>query len=60
MLPQDPIMLLSVLNMKLRDSYGSFDALCEDMEIGEAKREEIVKKLADAGFSYDDERNAFV
>ncbi len=32
MLPKDPVMLLSFVNTKLRDFYGSFDALCEDLE----------------------------
>ena len=39
MLPKDPIMLLSMINMKLRDRYASLDALCEDMDVS---REEIV------------------
>ena len=29
--PQDPYMLLSVVNMKLRDRFSSLDSLCEDM-----------------------------
>ena len=33
MLPSDPIMLLSFVNMKLRDQYASLDALCEDMDV---------------------------
>ena len=37
MLPQDPMMLFSAVNMKLRDEYDSLDALCDDMnEIGRA------------------------
>lgn len=32
MLPQDADMLLSIINMKLRDFYGSLDALCEDLD----------------------------
>ena len=31
-LPSDPIMLLSVVNLKLRDFYPSLDALCDDMD----------------------------
>ena len=30
-LPVDPIMLLSVVNLKLRDQYKDLDALCEDL-----------------------------
>ena len=33
MLPEDPDMLASFLNMKLRDQYSSLDALCDDLEL---------------------------
>lgn len=55
-LPNDPFMLLSFVNMKLRDFYPSLDALCEDL--GES-RAELEKKLSDAGFEYDSELNKF-
>ena len=32
-LPKDPAMLLSIVNMKLRDFYPSLDVLCDDLEI---------------------------
>ena len=32
-LPKDPMMLFSVINMKLRDCYSSLDELCEDMNV---------------------------
>ena len=57
MLPSDPIMLLSVVNMKLRDSYASLDALCDDLDVS---REEIVNRLAEVGYAYSKERNQFV
>ena len=28
-LPEDPMMLFSVINMKLRDCYASLDELCD-------------------------------
>lgn len=56
MLPTDPIMLLSVVNMKLRDQYASLDALCEDMDVS---RGEIERTLADAGYGYDEAANRF-
>ena len=31
-LPRDPYMLLSVINMKLRDFYASLDALCDALD----------------------------
>ncbi|MBR5302707.1 MAG: DUF4250 domain-containing protein [Clostridia bacterium] len=57
MLPSDPIMLLSFMNMKLRDQYASLDALCDDMD---ASKEEIVRKLAEVGYEYNAETNSFV
>ena len=56
MLPNDPIMLLSFVNMKLRDSYTSLDTLCEDMD---ADKEEILRKLSEVGYEYDKETNRF-
>ena len=35
-LPVDPIMLLSVGILKLRDQYKDLDALCEDLEADKA------------------------
>lgn len=55
-LPKDPYMLLSVLNMKLRDCYGSFEALCEDME---AVSEEITTSMLNLGYAYNEENNQF-
>ncbi|WP_276948095.1 DUF4250 domain-containing protein [Acetatifactor muris] len=57
MLPKDPVMLLSFVNMKLRDFYSSLDALCEEMEVRE---EEITTRLSGIGYHYDRERNQFV
>ena len=56
-LPQDPIMLLSMVNMKLRDRYASLDALCEDYNVN---RQEIEGVLASVDYHYDPEQNAFV
>ena len=56
MLPSDPIMLLSVINLKLRDNYSSLDALCEDMDVS---KEELVKKLAEVGYKYNASVNQF-
>ena len=56
-LPKDPMILYSVINMKLRDFYPSLDALCDDLD---EDRQAIIDALAKAGFRYDPERNAFV
>lgn len=56
MLPSDPMILYSYVNLKLRDAYDSLDALCEDLELDRAALEE---KLSAAGFVYDEARNCF-
>lgn len=55
-LPNDPIMLMSVINLKLRDFYSDLDGLCDDMNIN---KEELCKKLRAAGFEYDRKNNRF-
>ncbi len=55
-LPNDPMMLLSVINTKLRDEYPSLDALCEDMNINQ---HDLISRLAAVGFEYDPNTNKF-
>lgn len=55
-LPEEPMMLYSFINTKLRDSYDSLDALCEDMNV---EKEEILEKLKSVGFEYNPSRNRF-
>ena len=57
MIPNDPVMLLSFINLKLRDFYGSLDALCDDLD---ADGTEIEAKLATIDYHYDSEKNQFV
>lgn len=57
MMPKDPVMLLSFLNLKLRDFYGNLDALCEDLDVD---RGEIEEKLSAIDYHYDRNRNQFV
>lgn len=57
MLPQDPVMLLSYVNMKLRDQYVDLKSMCDDLGVDE---NEIVKKLESIQYHYEKERNAFV
>ena len=56
-LPKDPMLLLSVVNTKLRDRYESLDALCEDLHIS---RKELVDKLRAVNYEYEKDRNQFV
>jgi hypothetical protein len=55
-LPNDKMMLLSVINTKLRDQYPSLDALCEDLG---ADRSEITAALSSVGYAYDPKLNRF-
>jgi hypothetical protein len=54
--PTDPFVLFSWVNLKLRDFYPSLHALCDDLEIN---KEELIKKLEDAGFEYNENANKF-
>ncbi len=56
-LPGDPVILLGVINTKLRDFYTSLDALCEDMDID---KNELTEKLSVIDYTYDAGRNQFV
>lgn len=49
-------MLMSMINMKLRDFYPSLDALCEDMDLD---RSELEEALGKAGFEYNESQNRF-
>ena len=50
------MMLMSFINMKLRDFYPTLDDLCEDMDIDKGQ---LLEKLASAGFEYSPENNRF-
>lgn len=56
-LPGDPVILLSVINTKLRDYYPTLEALCDDMQID---RKELSEKLDLIDYEYDAGRNQFV
>ncbi len=55
-LPQDPMILFSFINTKLRDDYANLDILCEDMHID---KDELLSKLVESGFEYSTEHNKF-
>ena len=57
MLPADVNILLSYVNMKLRDEYASFGDLCASLDEDES---EIAARLAAAGWRYDEALNQFV
>lgn len=55
-IPKAPFMLLSFINMHLRDDGMSLDELCKSLDID---RDNLVKTLKDAGFDYLPEVNQF-
>ena len=56
-LPGDPVILLSVINTKLRDYYRSLDALCDYMQI---EKDELTERLGRIDYEYDAGKNQFV
>lgn len=57
MLPNDPMILLSFINTKLRDEYPSLDDLCDDMQQDKAQLEQKLKAI---DYTYDAKLNRFV
>lgn len=56
MLPKDPVMLLSTVNMKLRDHHSNLDDLCKHHGI---EANDIIETLAAIDYHYDKQQNQF-
>ena len=56
-IPKDPVMLLSFINLKLRDYGKDLAGICEELDV---RQEEIEEKLAAIDYHYDREKNQFV
>lgn len=56
MIPSDPMILLSYVNLKLRDEFSSFQEMCDRMDIDPA---EITDKLGAIGYKYNPDNNQF-
>lgn len=57
LLPNNPMMLLSVVNTQLRDEFTSLEDLCRFFQ---QDRGELEEKLAAIDYSYDPKLNRFV
>lgn len=57
MIPQDPVMLLSYVNTKLRDECKSLDDFCEKYEVDKAM---LTSKLNLIDYHYNTVTNQFV
>ncbi len=56
-MPKDNVILLSVVNTKLRDYYKDLDELVDDL--GWDKKE-ILKKLESISYTYNTDKNQFI
>lgn len=56
-MPKDPVMLLSFVNMKLRDYYKDIESLCRDYDI---TVEEVSDRLKRIDYTYDRQQNQFI
>lgn len=54
--PNDPFMLMSIVNTKLRDFYPSLDEFCK---VEDVDKDELIEKLKAVGFEYDEKMNKF-
>lgn len=57
MLPKDPIILLSYVNTKLRDEYGTLCELCAALDADETA---ICKTLEKLDYHYDPAYHQFI
>ena len=55
-IPKDPVLLLSYVNMKLRDFYPELDELCASLDINKAM---LIQTLSKIDYTYDPEKNQF-
>ena len=56
MIPQNPVMMLSFVNTKLRDEFDSLEAFCDSFDVS---MDEIIEKLASIDYHYVPELNQF-
>lgn len=56
-LPNNPFVLLSYINTKLRDNYSSLDDLVDDLDLN---KDEIINALKSINYEYDESLNKFI
>lgn len=56
-LPNNPFVLLSYINTKLRDNYASLDDLIDDLDLN---KDEIINALKSINYEYDESLNKFI
>ena len=55
--PQDPIILVSFVNTKLRDQFATLEELCQTYELNQA---ELCQTLDSIDYQHDETTNQFV
>ena len=53
----DPNILLSVINMKLRDEFSTLEDYCSYMDL---ELDKVNEKFSQIGYKYDEKSNQFV
>lgn len=56
-IPNDPVMLVSFLNLQLRDHFASFEDLCKALDLNQ---DEVQQKLDTIDYHYKPEYNQFL
>ena len=56
LLNMDANILVSMVNMKLRDFYANLEEYCDDVDVS---KEELINKLSKEGYEYNSELNQF-
>lgn len=56
MIPENPVMLLSFVNTKLRDQFDSLESFCDYYDVSQ---EEIIEKLKQINYYYQEDVNQF-
>ncbi len=59
MIPNDPVMLLSYINMQLRDNYNTLEALQEGLSLSNEEMKAIISKLEMISYIYNPALNQF-
>lgn len=56
-IPNDPVLLLSVVNTALRDRYPTLERFCAANMVAE---EDIIEKLKTIDYTYNPDENQFI
>lgn len=56
-IPKDPVLLLSYVNMKLRDYYSSLEDMCASLDIDQKT---LIHSLSQIDYEYSPEKNQFI